>query len=142
MSTYYRIHPANESPDSILDESRWHTGCWDERYIRCGACNGSGVEYANDLDDDGQLILTEERCPVCGGEGEIADIRYGVSCCASLDDLRRYAQEHGMLLDGDTLIELEGELSDDDDHDAADGAILVLPSRIVSTTTITADWAA
>jgi hypothetical protein len=129
MDTYYRIHPAGEAPESILDESRWESRVWiGETYKRCEACNGEGYT----LDDE----MTECTCDTCGGEGQVEDVRRGVSCCRSLDDLRAYFRDRGASLCGDTLLVLEGELSDDEDHDAADGAVLVLPRRIVRTSPV------
>lgn len=141
-ATYYRVHPATESPESILDEGRWESRPWiGELYRRCETCAGSGQIWDEDLDDYGDPIAVPLPCPGCGGDGEIEDVRRGVSCCASLDDLAWYlAEHHAAIEEGDWLLTVEGELSDDDDHDAIDGAVLVLPSRIVHAQPVPASW--
>jgi hypothetical protein len=139
MDTFYRIHPADEAPESILGESRWESRVWvGEAYKRCTACNGEGIHWvsADDFSDD----MTTEPCAACDGEGQVEDVRRGVSCCRSIDDLRSYFADRGADLTGDQLITLDGELSDDDDYDADDGAVLVLPSRIVSVVAAPTDW--
>lgn len=131
--TYYRIHPAGEAPETILSESRWNSRVWvGESQKPCDECNGQG-EVDDDEDEDGRAVT----CENCRGEGYVEDVRRGVSCCRSIDDLREYFSGRGANFEGDVLIELDGDLSRDEDWDAADGAVLVLPTRIVGVATIT-----
>lgn len=90
----------------------------------CESCNGNGYGY----DDEDEQVT----CGCCRGTGRVEDVRRGVSVCADLDDLRAYFADRGANWRGDVVVELEGELSDDDDWDAGAGALLVLPTRIVS----------
>lgn len=63
------------------------------------------------------------------------DARYGVSTCGSLEELAGYLAQSGVEFTTDSVIvELEGDLADDDDHDADKGAILIWPTAIVSVT--------
>jgi len=57
--------------------------------------------------------------------------RSGISCFPTLPGLRRYLAERDADLSGDVFLELEGELSDDRDLDADEGAVLLFPRRIV-----------
>lgn len=54
-----------------------------------------------------------------------------MSAFPSLEGLYRYLAERGV--DGDFVLELEGELTGDRDLDADAGALLVRPIRIVAT---------
>ncbi len=71
-----------------------------------------------------------------GGGG---DPRRGVSVCGTERALELYfaARSADVGYDAEFLstlviVEVDGELSDEDDEDAAEGALLVLPTRIVS----------
>ena len=60
-------------------------------------------------------------------------IRKGVSACASLDDLAAYFAQSGVSLSDDCLlVAMESHWAGDDDIDADLGAILVIPTAIVS----------
>jgi hypothetical protein len=141
-TSYYRIHPANKAPESILDAGNWQSRVWvGERYKRCEACNGEG--RVDDSWDDGEKYHYEwKQCDACDGAGEVEDVRRGVSCCESVEDLKEYFADRGAEIEGCWLIELEGELSDDDDHDAgsAGDPQLVLPSAVISAVRITQAW--
>jgi hypothetical protein len=61
------------------------------------------------------------------------DVRAGVSACRSIEDLATYFAQTGVALDADCrLVEMECEWADDDDADADLGAILVIPTAILS----------
>jgi hypothetical protein len=79
------------------------------------------------IDDD--FVLSP--CARCGRQGTVEDVRRGVSCCRSLAALQSYFASRGASVDGCAVLELEGEESDEADWDAADGAVLVLPTRVV-----------
>jgi len=73
-----------------------------------------------------------DTCPSCEGNGVISRIeRAGVSSFPTVQGLRRYLRERDADLSGDVFVELEGELSEDRDLDADEGAILIFPSRIL-----------
>lgn len=77
------------------------------------------------------------------------DPRRGVSVCWSEGTLADYFAKHwaGQDIDAEflstiVLVEVDGPLSDEDDEDAADGAYLILPTRIVSVRPVPADMIA
>lgn len=81
-----------------------------------------------------------------GGGG---DPRRGISVCGTQDALADYFAAHwaGMDIDADfvaslVLVELDGPLSDEDDEDAAEGALLILATRIVRVGPVPAGMAA
>jgi hypothetical protein len=57
--------------------------------------------------------------------------RDGVASFPTREGLRRYLDERDADLRGYVFVEMEGELSEDRDLDADEGAILVYPRRIV-----------
>ncbi|SFU94929.1 hypothetical protein [Alicyclobacillus macrosporangiidus] len=59
------------------------------------------------------------------------DERRGVSCCRTLRGLERYFQSRGADMNDVVVVALEGEESEDEDFDADEGAVLVLPTEIV-----------
>jgi hypothetical protein len=116
--TWFRLQHHSRT-ETILDPATWQSSCWDAKYVPCPCCDGRD-------------------------HGDVEDIRHGVSVCADLADLIDYTTEHEVehaasYIDQLVLIELAGALSDDDDHDAADGAYLLLPERIVSVQPVTGD---
>ncbi len=122
MTTFFRITTARDLA-KLLDPSAWRSRVWcGYKAIRCDECAGRGR-----LDDG-------ERCRPCHGTGEIEDVRHGVSACASVEDLVAYFADRAPTLDGAVMVEIEADMSDDEDHDAgADGdPVLVLPTRIVA----------
>jgi hypothetical protein len=86
----------------------------------CAACGGR-VEFV-------------DVCPACEGDGTIDRIeRDGVSVFPSIEGLLRYIAERGATTDGYRVVELEGELTRDRDLDADAGALLIRPTRVVTT---------
>lgn len=62
------------------------------------------------------------------------DVRDGVSACSTVEDLATYFAQVGIALSDDCLlVAMECDWADGEDMDAALGAILVIPSAIVST---------
>lgn len=100
-----------------------------EAFRRCEECGGEGRTYD-----------TDEECTSCRGQGEVEDVRRGVSCCTSLEALRDYFADRDVNTEGDVVVELEGELSEDDDWDAASGAVLIYPRQIVSVVPVEKDF--
>lgn len=66
---------------------------------------------------------------VCGTEGALADYFAARRDCG-------YDAEFLSTL---ALVELDGDLADDEDHDAAEGALLIIPTRIVATGPVPAE---
>lgn len=99
-----------------------------------------------DADRNPAELLLEEHQWSCnwGGSG---DPRRGVSVCDTEDDVIVYFQGHarnGIGYDADFLacmvmVAIDGEPSDDLDEDHAEGARLIIPTRIVSVAPLTAE---
>ncbi|HYF25941.1 MAG TPA: hypothetical protein VD931_09405, partial [Baekduia sp.] len=125
MSTYFRVQPASRPLEALVGAhhiSRLWVG---DATVRCPRCRGDGMVNG----DEGEL-----PCPQCDGRGEYDDVRRGVSVCRSIEDLRRYFRSRSPNLDGDHIVELEGEVSEDEDYDAGrpGDPLLVHPTRIVA----------
>ena len=110
---------------------------------RCDKCGGEGVTWhdcasceESGPDDDcpschGELRY-EDECPACVGSGYITDAqRRGVSVFPDEDGLYRYMISRGADFGGCVVVELEGIESEDEDFDADEGALLIVPKRIV-----------
>lgn len=147
MRTYYRLHPADEDPEKLLDPEHQTSEPWGGTiYGRCDKCGGSGeTEHvcksctAASSDPDCPACHGEVHyngaCPACEGSGEIDDShRKGVSVFPDREGLYRYMRGRDADIEGSLLVELEGEPSEDEDFDADEGALLIRPTRIVSVT--------
>lgn len=80
---------------------------------------------------------------------DITDPRRGVSVCATPYALGLYFSARAASCDYDAdflatlvMVEVEATLSDEDDLDAAEGALLVIPTSIVSATPLDDDMIA
>ena len=105
--------------------------------FECWSCLLTGADPACPV-CRGQMRFAG-KCPVCRGTGEIdAKPRSGVSAFPRVEGLYHYlvATETDPL---GRLVELEAELADDPDFDADQGAILVIPTAILSTRNIETD---
>lgn len=81
--------------------------------------------YMDALTDGNQVSFS-----YCDGSA-----RAGKSVCDSPEELAEYLANSGVEFKADwVLIELEGELSDEEDEDAQFGCTLIHPTEIVSTT--------
>lgn len=121
MTTYWRVDRPNRI-ERLLDETKWNSRAWTGEFTkRHEDCDGQG-------------------CLGCHAQGYVEDVRYGVSACKREDDLYEYMTSHHAYMVGAVIVEIEGELSDDEDHDADDGAVLILPTRIVSTRPVPQEW--
>ena len=79
------------------------------------------------------LLLNPETQRSTPWNGDEDLIREGVSACASRDDLALYFAQSGVSLSDDCLlVAMESHWAEDDDIDADLGAILVIPTAIVS----------
>lgn len=123
-TTYYRIQPASRRVEDLLRPGHISCAMVGRLERRCDECNG----YGTDMDDN--------TCTACRGKGHVEDVRAGVSVCADIETLAAYFTSRSLNVAGDVLVELEGEESEDEDHDAADGALLIHPTRIVSVTPV------
>ncbi len=110
---------------------------------RCDKCGGEGETWhdcasceENGPDEDCPACGGERRyrdeCPACEGSGYITDAqRRGVSVFPDEDGLYKYMVERGADFEDCVVVELEGHESEDEDFDADEGALLVIPTRIV-----------
>lgn len=143
MATYFRLHPADESPDELLEPENQVSKPWGGAdHGRCDKCGGSGrttfqcASCTKQADPRCESchgeVEFEGRCPTCKGTGEITDsVRRGVSVFPDPDGLYRYMLRRDSDMEGSVVVELEGKESDDVDFDADEGALLVFPTRIV-----------
>lgn len=112
--SFYRIHSANRDHAAICDPAHWESAGMGDGYWKLDPETGEMVE----------------------------DIRHGVSACESIDELAAYLATAGIPADDPVLVEFEADYADDDDHDAAQGAVLTLPIRIIRIITDTdPEWA-
>lgn len=65
------------------------------------------------------------------GNDPTEDVRHGVSACESIEELAQYMATHGIECGRPVLVVYEGDEADEEDHDAADGAVLTWPQRII-----------
>ena len=143
MDRYYRVHPPDADPDELLHPEEQVTRPWGEGDEGpCDKCHGTGrtqheCESCRDPREEGCPschgdVSYDRECPACGGTGRIDDpARRGVSVFPDEDGLYRYMLKREGKLRGQRLVVLEGELSEDEDVDADEGALLVRPTRIV-----------
>ena len=148
---YFRLHPGDEDPQDLLEPERQKTEPWGGTiYGRCDKCDGSGETWhecescKEGVDEScpscGGELRYRGECPACEGSGEIDDSeRDGVSVFPDEDGLYRYMIKREGRLEGRQLVVLEGELSEDEDIDADEGALLVRPTRIVESRAVDLD---
>jgi len=134
---YYRIHDTDRcSPEDLLRPEHQTSSVWVGHAERkCSACNGSGCQWEEADPDDEDDYGRSVECDHCDGVGRIEiSTQDGVSVCGSLRELVAYLSERSFYASGTVvLLALEGEpVTDDEDVDAAAGALLVRPTRIVS----------
>ena len=143
MTTYWRLHPDDESPDELLEPENQVSKPWGGADPgRCDKCGGSGRTTFRCASCTAQAdprcevchgeVEFEGDCPACKGTGEITESeRRGVSVFQDPDGLYRYMLRRDTDMDDSVLVELEGTESDEPDFDADEGALLVFPTRIV-----------
>ncbi len=151
MQTYFRLHPADEDPERLLDPEHQQSEPWAGTiYGRCDKCDGAGetvheCESCQSGADPncpacGGEVRYAAECPACGGTGEIDDSsRDGVSVFPDEEGLYRYMARRDADLEGSVVVELEGRRSQDEDFDADEGALLVHPTRIVDSRPVDMD---
>lgn len=98
-----------------------------------------------DADRDPAELLDPAHQWSCSWSG-VEDPRQGVSVCATTYSLTSYFATRALdcgydvgFLSTLVMVEVEGELAEEEDLDAAEGALLVLPTRVVSAEPLTGD---
>ncbi|MGL5911771.1 MAG: hypothetical protein ACRCZP_17345 [Phycicoccus sp.] len=143
--TYYRIQPAARPVADLLDADLQVSRAWEALDVECGSCQGHGTVLGARDEETGDYA--EDTCDACDGSGRVEDVRQGISVCRSVDDLCDYFAErvdhHDDYVSTLVMVELEGRLSEDDDHDhgTAGRPLLILPSAVVAVTPVPAELA-
>ena len=147
MTRGFHSHPSDEDPNDLLAPENQVTTPWGapdrgpcekcggEGRVphRCLSCLEAGAPVPG-CPACGGRIEWEDSCPSCEGDGVVTRIeRRGIASFPTQSGLRRYLDERDADLDGYVFVELEGELSPDRDLDADEGAILLLPRRVLGT---------
>ena len=143
---YFRLWAPDEDPAELLKPGNQHSTPWGEPdHGACDKCEGAGTTRYRCLSCIGGgeapdcpachgRVEFVDVCPACEGDGQIDETRReGVSVFPSTEGLRRYIAEREEDADGCVVVELEGELTGDRDLDADAGALLIRPTRVVST---------
>ena len=116
--TWYRIQDASRDPQQLLVPATWVSTTWNPTRTECPDCRGHG-------------------CERCDWDGDIEEQpRRGVSACRTLAELAAYMEDAWGDVRGTVVIELDGDVSGDDDFDGRHGALLVLPEQIISVTPV------
>ena len=77
-------------------------------------------------------VRWEDECPVCRGTARVdGKPRHGVSVFPTLEGLYHYMLASEADVDGCVIVELEADPAQDVDFDADQGAMLVIPTRIL-----------
>jgi DnaJ-class molecular chaperone len=152
VKTFFRIQPRDRDPDDLLKAEVQSSEPWDGAVKgTCDKCADTGQTWhdcasceENGPTDDCPSCHGERRykdtCPACEGTGEITDAkRRGVSVFPDEDGLYRYMISRGADIENCVVVELEGIESEDEDFDADEGALLVVPKRIVETRPVDRD---
>jgi hypothetical protein len=143
MDRFYRVQAADSDPEALLRPDAQVSEPWDGGETGpCDKCDGTGrtehecescrAEVDADCPSCNGKVRYERECPACQGSGRIDEpARRGVSVFPDEDGLYRYLIKREGRLEGRVLVVLEGELSEDEDVDADEGALLVRPRAIV-----------
>jgi hypothetical protein len=148
---FFRLYDSNDDPAELLRPENQRSTPWGSADRGpCDKCGGSGqTRYAcRSCLEGAQLgecpacrgrVEFEDVCPACGGDGVIDKVeRVGVSAFPAIEGLYRYLVECDAELEGQMVVEVEGELGPERDLDADQGAVLVLPEQVLGTRPI--DW--
>ena len=145
VQTYFRLQSPDTPPEALLVPAHQECAPWGGgRTGPCDKCRGAGrtghgclscLSAGRDPECpacDGR-VRWKAACPVCRGTGEIdARVRHGISVFPRVEGLLEYMRRRDTDVDGSVLVELEGIHSDDADFDADEGALLIVPTRVVS----------
>jgi hypothetical protein len=142
---YYRLYGADDDPGGLLRAEQQRSRPWGGsgqghcekcdgrgrvRY-RCRSCLESGARA--ECPACGGKVEFEDVCPTCRGDGVVDDEdvnRVGVSVFPAEEGLYRYLVECDADLEGQVIVEVDGELAPERDIDADMGALLVIPTRV------------
>jgi hypothetical protein len=143
--SYFRLHDGDSDPQELLEPENQWSEPWGGGDVPapCDKCDGSGqtefecLSCDEDPDEDCEVchgaVNFVDTCPACKGSGEISDERRrGVSVFPDPRGLLRYMARRDVDLEDTRLVELEGEVLDEMDFDADEGALLVRPTRVVA----------
>jgi DnaJ-class molecular chaperone len=146
---------SDEARGLLSDDGQW-TEPWgsSEDGASCDKCGGAGRTQF----ECWSCVLTGARpsCPVCAGrirwEGECpvcrgttrvdGKPRHGVSVFPTEEGLYHYMLAKDADLGGCVIVELDARQAEDPDFDADQGAMLVLPARIVGCWSVDRELAA
>jgi rRNA maturation protein Nop10 len=140
---YYRVQSPEQDPQELLHPGNQVTEPWGEdHHGPCDKCQGTGrTDHECESCKAGVdascpscagSVFYERECPACGGSGRIDEpARRGISVFPDEDGLYRYMLKREGRLEGRALVVLAGELSEDEDVDADEGALLVRPTEVV-----------
>jgi hypothetical protein len=144
VRSYVRLQSPDDPPEDLLVPAQQECAPWGGgRTGPCDKCQGGGQTdheclscLAAGAEDDCPACRGRVRwratCPVCRGTGEIDPaVRHGVSVFPRLEGLLRYMERRKTSVDGQVVVELEGVHSPDEDFDADEGALLIVPTRVV-----------
>lgn len=139
------MNPTSEDPARLLtDEGRW-TEPWgsSEEGVSCDKCGGTGrarhecwscllTGAREDCPVCSGAVRWEDQCPVCRGAGRVdGEPRHGVSVFPTVEGLYRYMLATDANVDDCLIVELDADPAGDVDFDADQGAMLVMPRRII-----------
>ena len=141
----FRHFSDSADPHLLLDPDEQVSTPWGEPEPGpCDKCRGSGpipfrclscIEEGSRADCPacGGRVEWVDVCPTCGGTGDVIGLRRrGVSVFPTLGGLYRYLVERDFDFSDSVIVELEGELGDEPDLDAESGALLLLPTEVVT----------
>jgi len=145
VPTFFRLQSPEDPPESLLIPAHQECAPWGGgRTGPCDKCHGAGrtdheclscAEAGADPDCPAcrGRVRWRAKCPVCDGTGEIDPrLRRGISVFPRPEGLLGYMRRRETEVDGELLVELEGVRSEDEDFDADEGALLIVPTRVVS----------
>ena len=96
-------------------------------------------EHSIDLLLDPECQFSTSYCHT--DENGEESVRRGVSVCDSIESLAGYFAQTGVPLSSDcSIVTLDGDWSDDEDEDAALGALLVIPTEILNVAPVTDEF--
>jgi DnaJ-class molecular chaperone len=139
------MNPSGEDPSRLLSEEGQWTEPWgsSENGVSCDKCEGAGrTRYEcwscvltgarKDCPVCSGAVRWPDGCPVCRGSGHVdGKSRHGVSVFPTIEALYHYMLAKGADVEDCVIVELEGEPAGDLDFDADQGAMLVIPHRIL-----------
>jgi hypothetical protein len=150
------MNPSSQEPTRLLSEDGQWTEPWgsSEHGARCDKCDGSGETQfecwscvLTGARDSCPVCLGrvrwDDRCPVCRGTTRVdGKPRHGVSVLPTVEGLYHYMLAKEADLDGCVIVELEANPAQDLDFDADQGAMLVIPTRILGCAAVDHELAA